>query len=263
MVGQLHVFLTSIFVLNRLASCKYTQIGNKLYADFRGQNLTSAPDIFTNVTNIDLSNNHLTEFDLTLHYPKLNTIWLNNNKLTRIPDLRQGGTVTYCYLGGNHIAFQGEELIGLVKVYVIYWQGSGLLTFPDGNVTGQMSGLHIDRNLLTSVPKLVNFGENIMWFTLNGNKIANLNSSDLAPYRHISYLHLTDNPLLSVSDFCMWDGRSGLHEGFKMELDFRYMNCDCSLAWTKFWRYGTVKGLCPNGRKLAEMNLSDLGCLGK
>ncbi len=105
----------------------------------------------------------------------LNTIWLNDNNLTEVPDLSCiGGSLASLYMASNHIC---------------------VIRSSDFRQLQRLSVLHIQDNCLHEMARIdVNLGHSIEFLMIQNNSLRVL-AFDWSLFRHLQTMNLTDNQI--------------------------------------------------------------------
>lgn len=187
-------------------------ISNKSLADINGI------DIFNNLTNINISNNSLTNLPNSItnlskltyilagsnqltslpeninNLNKLEGIYASNNKLTHLPDnITQLSNLAILYVDKNGLIDLPLNLEGLVNLQQFFVNDNQLTTLPDSLVKLKLlSRFYANNNKLDYLPKNIGELSSLSWLIVNNNQLTELPDS-LNLLTELQLLSLSNN----------------------------------------------------------------------
>jgi len=179
------------------------------------QNLISQINAFpvnNSLTRLVLDDNQLSSLPSLKNLPKLKTFTVRRNKLTSLPDLSANTKLTQLYVQSNQLAFI-PDLQNQKELWAINFSGNKLSALPFLDSLTKLAELVVADNQLTQIQSLEKLSS-LKLFNIAGNQIAKLPT--FAPNNLIEELNLKNNVFTELPDFAQFPNlqRANLNENY-------------------------------------------------
>ncbi|MBL0265422.1 MAG: leucine-rich repeat domain-containing protein [Leptospiraceae bacterium] len=154
-----------------------------------------------NLTSLALYNNKLEDLPYVNKLEKLDSLFLDGNHLTKIPDsVTQCKCLVLLSLSGNHIDEIPESLVKLKKLTYLALNDNKIVSIPEniGELT-HLSYLNLSKNKIKTIPESIEELKRLENLHLNNNLIKAI-PEGIAKLSNLSFLSLTSNELTELPD---------------------------------------------------------------
>ena len=185
-----------------------SQFSEQVSFDRRNRELTviRVTDIPNSVTEIELGKNKLTSFVLTKPLCELTRFEISHNRLSSLPDLRQGAAkLSELLVDYNEItSVEAELLEPLQELRLLNINNNLLKTFPElSTPMPKLDILSLNGNLFDHVPTLALIRGQLTELRLSNNSLlTEVSRKDLQGFDSLSKLMLEDNKLKFIASLC-------------------------------------------------------------
>lgn len=153
----------------------------------------------TNVNQFNFPNKGITSVEGIQYFTNINTLWLQENQITDIPESVENLTnLMYLYLHSNKISNIPESIGSLTKLKMLDLGDNQITSIPEsiGNLT-QLENLTLNNNALLSLPENIASLTKLSNLEINGNQLTML-PSDIGNLTNLKILYAYDNELTAL-----------------------------------------------------------------
>ncbi|XP_019865926.1 nischarin isoform X3 [Aethina tumida] len=152
-----------------------TSIASILQCDVIHKNNVEGSEVWSELEEVDLSNNNLTEIDRTINLiPKLRTLILNDNKISTITNLSELSNLTSLSVSNNLITICNQLHTKVGNILYLNLSQNSIVSLKGFNKLYSLETLDLNSNKITDVEELSYIGDlpNLENLILTGNNVA-------------------------------------------------------------------------------------------
>ncbi|BFZ05827.1 hypothetical protein BsWGS_08866 [Bradybaena similaris] len=213
--------------------------GSLISLSFTGNNLTAVPkaiSTFTNITHLYLDSNNIIDLQWMPTRCRLDTLALNNNKLSNGSQLSEALKPFAEFL--SEVDLESNELTAIpdlhfLKVTRLHFSFNKISDLNAGSLPPDLYELNLGYNLLIAVPRVVmslkslnsllmvsnllthvqasTIPSTLQYLSLEHNQVTELTNTSFPEKSKLRYLYLNNNPISKISDLA-FQNLAKLHE---------------------------------------------------